>query len=87
ADIDIPDVEVEGNFYIHIYTGIPAGQGFRMGAAGNVVNTHSDVTVRGDNGADIFPPGWPYSNAPWFGDKTRVSWMVRVLGNAMVPQE
>jgi hypothetical protein len=87
ANIDIPDVEVEGVFYIHIYTGIPAGQGFRMGAAGNVVNTHSDVTVRGDNGADNFSPGWPYSNAPWFGDKTRVSWMVRVLGNAMVPQE
>lgn len=87
ADIDIPDVEVEGNFYIHIYTGIPAGQGFRMGAEGTTINTHSDVTVRGDNGVDNLAPNWPYSTAPWFGDKNRVNWMVRVVGNAMVPQE
>ncbi|MCX6001517.1 MAG: hypothetical protein NTY79_03145 [Chloroflexi bacterium] len=87
ADIEIPDVEVQGDFYIHIYTGIPTGQGFRMGAASNVVNTHSDVTVRDDKGVDNLAPGWPYSVAPWFGDKSRVNWMVRVSGNAMVPQE
>jgi hypothetical protein len=87
ADIDIPDVKVEGNFYIHIYTGIPSGQGFRMGAASNVINTRSDVTVRGDDGVDNLAPKWPYSVAPWFGDKSRVNWMVRVTGNAMVPQE
>jgi hypothetical protein len=87
ADIDIPDVKVDGNFYVHIYTGVPAGQGFRMGAGGTTINTHSDVTVRGDNGADNFATNWPYSTAPWFGDKSRVNWMVRILGNAMVPQE
>jgi len=87
ADIEIPDVAVEGDFYIHIYTGIPEGQGFRMGVASNVVNGHSDVTVRGDNGADNFAPAWPYSTAPWFGDKSRVNWMVRVLGKAMVQQQ
>lgn len=87
ADIDIPNVKVEGNFYVHIYTGSPTGQGFRMGAAGNVINTQSDVTVRGDNGVDNLAPNWPYSVAPWFGDKSRVNWMVRVVGNAMVPQE
>ena len=87
ADIEIPDVKVEGDFYVHIYTGIPTGQGFRMGAASNVVNNHSDVTVRDDNGVDNLAPGWPYSVAPWFGDKSRVNWMIRVSGNAMVPQE
>ena len=87
ADIDIPDVKVEGNFYIHIYTGIPTGQGFRMGASSNVINTRSDVTVRDDNGVDNLAPKWPYSVAPWFGDKSRVNWMVRVVGNAMVQQE
>jgi hypothetical protein len=87
ADIEIPDVKVEDNFYVHIYTGIPTGQGFRMGAEGTTVNTHSNVTVRGDDGVDNFAPNWPYSAAPWFGDKSRVNWMVRVIGNAMVPQE
>ena len=86
VDIDIPNVKVEGDFYVHIYTGIPAGQGFRMGAASNVINTRSDVTVRDDNGVDNLAPKWPYSVAPWFGDKSRVNWMVRVVGNAMIPQ-
>jgi len=87
ADIEIPDVAADGDFYVHIYTGIPEGQGFRMGVASNAVNSHSDVTARGDNGVDNFAPGWPYSNAPWYGDKSRVNWMVRVLGKAMVQQK
>jgi hypothetical protein len=86
ADIDIPDIKVEGNFYIHIYTGSPTGQGFRMGAV-DMINTHSDVTVRGDNGVDNLAPDWPYMPVYWYGDKSRVNWMVRVIGNAMVPQE
>jgi len=86
ADIDIPDVKVEGNFCIHIYTGSPTGQGFRMGAL-DMVNTHSDVTVRGDNGVDSLAPNWPYMPVYWYGDKSRVNWMVRVIGNAMISQE
>jgi len=85
ADIDIPDVKVEGDFYIHIYTGSPTGQGFRMGAM-DLMNTHSDVTIRGDNGVDSLSPNWPYMPVYWYGDKNRVNWMVRVIGNAMVPQ-
>jgi len=83
ADIEIPDVAVEGNFYVHIYTGIPTGQGFRMGA-GDTVNTHSDVTIRGDNGVDTFAPDWPYMPVYWYGDRNRVNWLIRITGNAMV---
>jgi hypothetical protein len=87
VDIDIPNIEVNGDFYIHIYTGIPTGQGFRLGADGNVVNTHSDVTVRDGTGVDNLAPDWPYRPVYWYGDKSRVNWMVTVAGNAMVPQE
>ena len=87
ADIEIPNVKVEGNFYIHIYTGIATGQGFRMGAEDIGENTHSDVTIRGDNGADSLATSWPYSIASWYGAKSSVNWMVRVMGNAMVPQD
>ena len=87
ANIEIPNVKVEGDFYIHIYTGIPAGQGFRMGAESTVINNHSDVTVRGGNGIDNLVPNWPYAPVYWYGDKSRVNWMVRVAGNVMVPQE
>jgi hypothetical protein len=87
ADIEIPDVKVEGNFYVHIYTGVPTGQGFRMGAEDKAVNTHSNITVRGDNGADNLALNWPYAATYWYGDKSRVNWLVRVLGKAMVSQQ
>lgn len=86
VDIDIPDVKVDGDFYVHIFTGIPAGQGFRIGAFDST-NIHSDVSIRSDNGIDSLAADWPYSPAYWFGDKTRVNWMIRVAGNTMVPQE
>jgi len=86
ADIEIPDIEVEGNFYIHVYTGSPTGQGFRMGAGSSAINTHSDVTVRDADGIDNIAPKWPYVPVYWYGDKSRVNWMVRVIGNAMVSQ-
>ena len=85
VDMEIPDVRVSGDFYVNIYTGIPAGQGFRMGAV-DTPNTHSDTSIRGDNGIDYLAPDWPYMPAYWYGDKNRVNWMIRVSGNAMVPQ-
>jgi hypothetical protein len=81
VDFDLPDVEVKGNFYINIYTGIPAGQGLRMGVV-DMPNTHSDTSIRSDNGVDYLAPDWPYSPASWFGDKSRVNWMIRVSGRA-----
>jgi hypothetical protein len=87
ANIDIPDVNVDGNFYIHVYTGTTTGQGFRMGADDNGQNTHSDVTVRNPEGVDNFVPTWPYPKARWFGDKSRVNWMVRVLGTSWITEQ
>ena len=87
VDIEIPNIKVEGDFYVNIYTGIPAGQGFRMGAESKVTNTHSDVTVRDDNSVDNLSPNWPYAAVRWYGDKSSVNWMVRVAGLTMVPQE
>lgn len=87
VDLYVPDIKVDGNFYVHIYTGIASGQGFRMGVDNSAVNTHSDVTMRDANGADNAMTTWPYQGAKWFGDKSRVTWMVRVNGNAMVPEQ
>jgi hypothetical protein len=86
VDIEIPDVKVSGDFYINIYTGIPTGQGFRMGAV-DMPNTHSDTSIRGENGMDYLAPDWPYRPAYWYGDKNRVNWMIRVSGQAMVSQQ
>ena len=37
-------------------------------------------------GIDNIAPKWPYMPVYWYGDKSRVNWMVRVIGNAMVSQ-
>jgi hypothetical protein len=86
ADVHIPDIKVDGSFYIHVYTGVTTGQGFRMGAD-DKLNTHSDVTIRDTGGTDNFAPTWPYSKARWFGDKSRVNWMVRVSGTEWITEQ
>jgi len=83
VDFDVPDVEVNGDFYVNIYTGIPTGQGLRVGAV-DMPNTRSDTSIRSDNGVDYLAPDWPYSPASWFGDKSRVNWMIRVSGKAAI---
>jgi hypothetical protein len=87
AEIHIPDVKVDGNFYIHAYTGITTGQGFRMGADDSGQNAHSDVTVRDAGGVDNPAATWPYLKSRWFGDKSRVNWMVRVSGTSWITEQ
>jgi hypothetical protein len=86
VEVYVPDVKVTGPFFIHVYAGLDNGQGFRMGADDSVTNTHSDVTIRDESGVDSSPEIWPYGISPWYGNKSRVNWMVRVKGVAMVPQ-
>jgi hypothetical protein len=87
VDLDVPDIKVQGNFYVHIYTGTNEGQGFRMGVSDNLGNTQSDLTIRDLKGIDNTSASWPYAISNWFGDKSRVNWLVHVEGTAMVPSE
>lgn len=87
ADIHIPDVEVNSNFYIHVYTGTTTGQGFRMGTDDSVPNSHSDVTIRDTGGVDNLASVWPYPRGRWFSDKKRVNWMVRVSGTSWITEQ
>ncbi|MGD0353908.1 MAG: CARDB domain-containing protein [Dehalococcoidia bacterium] len=84
VDMDVPDVAVQGNFYVNIYTGDTQAQGFRMGVSDSLGNTHSDLTIRDNKGIDNTSNGWPYAISNWFGDKNRVNWLVHVAGTAMV---
>ncbi|MHB8085656.1 MAG: CARDB domain-containing protein [Dehalococcoidia bacterium] len=87
VDMDVPDVNVQGNFYVHIYTGTNEGQGFRLGVSDRLGNTQSDLTIRDLKGIDNTSASWPYAIANWFGDKSRVNWLVHVKGTAMVPAQ
>lgn len=88
ASMHIPDVEVTGKFYIHVHTGTTTGQGFRMGADDSVPNMHSNVTVRNSNNElDSISDKWNYPISRWFGDKSRVNWMIRVSGTSWITEE
>jgi len=85
-NFDIPDLIVSDKFYVHTYTNSPRF-GLHIGADDSVPNEHSDITTRGEYAKAIISPIWPYSRNYWFGDKSKVNWMIRVVGTCMVPQE
>ena len=83
--MQLPGIKVSGQFYVHIYCDSGRWGEFRMGADDSAVNTHSSLTVR-DGGTDIVLDSWPYwkkdaaGNDLWYGDRSKVNWMVRVAG-------
>lgn len=88
VNFEVPDVNVNDKFYIHVYTQSPR-YGLHIGADDSVVNEHSDVTSKDAAGNVLILAFWPYgpSSEYWFGDKSKVNWMIRVVGTTMVPQE
>lgn len=87
-NFEIPDVEVDDKFYVNIHTMSPR-YGLHIGADDSVINEHSEVTIRNVPGNTVIPAWWPYGPASeyWFGHKSKVNWMIRVVGTAMVPEE
>jgi hypothetical protein len=85
TDISVPDVAVMDNFYVHIHSDDGRWGEFRMGADDSVTNSHSDLTVR-DGSVDKILEAWPYwktdstGKVLWYGDKSKVNWMIRVVG-------
>ncbi len=86
AEIEIPDIEVADKFYVHVYTGTGIGEGIHIGADDSISNEHSNVTVR-EGETDKQLDYWPYSPSVWFGDKSKVNWMIRVVGTAVLPPD
>lgn len=90
VEIAMPDIEVTERFYVHVFTGTGRGRGIHVGADDSVVNEHSDGTT-----VDLGTPAlvthvwasWPYSGSFWFGDKSKVNWMIRVVGIAKAPAD
>lgn len=85
TDIAVPDISVTGTLYIHVHSDDGRWGEFRMGADNTAVNTHSELTVR-DGGIDQVLDVWPYwkkdaeGHDLWYGDKSKVNWMIRVVG-------
>lgn len=86
VDIEVPDVEVLDRFYVHVWTGTGRLQGIHVGADDSVLNEHSNGTTSTYRGIEEWA-WWPYHPSLWFGDKSKVNWMIRVLGTTSAPAD
>jgi len=85
-DVEVPDIKVSDKFYVHVYTGTGRMQGIHLGADDSVDNKHSELTARTTEGVSVIRADWSYDPSFWFGDKSKVNWMIRVVGTGMMPE-
>jgi len=83
VEVEVPDIEVSDKFYVHVYTGTGYLQGgISLGADDSVVNEHSGLTIRTVEGVSTITATWSYTG--WCADKSKVNWMIRVVGTGMM---
>ena len=80
VEFDIPDVICNGQFYIHVFTNSGRMQGLHLGADNSIKNEHSEHTVLTATDSFKLRTDWPYPSSMWFGDKSKVNWMIHVIG-------
>jgi hypothetical protein len=94
VDLDFPPTEVSDTFFVYIFTGTGARQGIYIGMDDSVPNTHSEV-ASGKSLAEMTSGGksqipsasdWTFSRDSWFGDQSKVNWMIRVVGTGIVTE-
>lgn len=86
-DVEMPEVEVPEQFFVHVFTGTPRLEGVHVGVDNSVVNEHSDFSSYSGYDKRFYPSWawkveWPYRAREWFCDKSQVNWMIRVVGMA-----
>lgn len=85
VDVDIPNIKVAKKFYVHVYTGTCRRQGIHLGADDSVKNEHSDVTARTLEGIKIVDWTYLYPSNQWYGNKSQVNWLIRIIGTYSEP--
>ena len=80
VELEVPDIEIGSDFFIHLYTGNFKEEGIAIGADNSVINRHSDLTIIDPGGTYLIRAGWTFQQGNWWTDKTKVNWMIRVAG-------
>jgi hypothetical protein len=79
VEIEIPDVQVNGKFYVHVYTATGHNEGIHIGWDDSVPNEHSSVSGVKSGEVVTEAPQWPYGDVR-MSDPSKVNWMIRVVG-------
>jgi M6 family metalloprotease-like protein len=85
VNFDVPDIQVNDKFYICVFTKSTSGA-ISVGVDDGPLNEHSDLAFRDTSGNILILTPWPTSQE-WYGDRSKVNWMIRVVGTADLPED
>ena len=83
VEVSVPDIEVKTDFSIHLYTGTGKLEGVQLGNDDSARSEQSDLTILTPEGIFKIRDTWPYPSNMWFADKSKVNWMIRVIGRSL----
>lgn len=86
VDFEIPPLNINGKFHVYLYTSTGEHKGIQVGVDDSVVNEHSQLCQGKPPYLQVIPPSNVYNMAIWYADITKVTWMIRTVGVALVPE-
>jgi hypothetical protein len=87
VDFDIPQMTLDGKFYVYLYTSTGKHKGIHVGVDDTVFNDHSQLAQGKPPYLTIITPGNLYPPTIWYADSTKDNWMIRVVGTSLVPAD
>ncbi|RPJ62596.1 MAG: hypothetical protein EHM12_04265 [Dehalococcoidia bacterium] len=87
TDFDVPGITMNGKFYIYLYTSTGQHKGVHVGVDDSVFNEHSQLAQGKPPYIGVIAPGNLYTPSIWYADTTKVNWMIRVEGTALVAED
>jgi hypothetical protein len=86
VDFDVPQVSFSNKFYVYLYTSMSKHHGIQVGVDDSAENEHSSLAQGKPPYIAIVEPTTQYPAAIWYSDITKLNWMIRVVGTALVPE-
>ena len=89
VDFNVPAATFEDKFYVYLYTGYTGmgkHRGVQIGVDDSVFNENSYLAQGNPPNVSIVEPTSQYPAGIWYADITKLNWMVRAYGTALVPE-
>ncbi len=87
VDFTIPSVTFNDKFYVYLYTSMGKHHGIHVGVDDSSVNNQTSFLAQGRPPAvAIVEPWTQYPLTIWYSDITKINWMIRARGTALVPE-
>jgi hypothetical protein len=84
-EFEMDSIRLPEKFYVYVYTNAPRLQGLHLGVDKGTVNQHSDVAAGLPPDLTLVDMAKLYPGQ-WSADRSKVNWMVRVIGTIRTPE-